>query len=210
MVGMAAARSLASTQFRDIGTRSLLCCLPHLAGGGQPSLGSSTSVGRGVWLTGARRWATGRAESKVDGLNSFTTTITANGRMIKSDMPKEGGGDGIEPSPKDLAMAALCACSSMTVQTFAKGLVRTGKLEENALKGVHVVAQDETKAGQHMPESVALTITLIADKDAIPPKVLRMLHAAAAKCPVRRMLEGQMSGGLQETMRVAGDESNQS
>lgn len=81
---------------------------PPLAAGGF----CSTSA------VGSRR-ASGRAESRASGLD-FHTQLTVRGNKFEADMPVDGGGKGELPSPKDLAMAGLASCCSMTLQATAK------------------------------------------------------------------------------------------
>ena len=65
---------------------------------------------------------------------------------------------------------------------------------------MHVLAEDHTKPGQHMPDSVTVTITLGGNAS---PQAKRMLLRAASQCPVKRMLSGQLPGGVHE--QLAGD-----
>lgn len=58
---------------------------------------------------------------------------------------------------------------------------------------MRVHALDLTPAGQHMPDGVSLKVEFVGTLTAAQR---RQLLAAAAACPVKRMLQGQMPEGV--------------
>ena len=63
------------------------------------------------------RSANGSAISTAHGIE-FKTSISCGGAVITSDMPTEGDEPRKSPSPKDLVMAGLASCTSMTIQVL--------------------------------------------------------------------------------------------
>ena len=113
----------------------------------------------GSWCA-PRRWASAGAESSAVGVD-FKTTVAAGvgGHRVCADMPPPDGlGDG--PSPKDLVMAGLAACTSMAIQARANRMLEAGRLEAGAFRGVQVAAHDDTAPGKHMPEGVRVHIAI--------------------------------------------------
>jgi uncharacterized OsmC-like protein len=50
----------------------------------------------------------------------FRTQITAGGHQLIADEPKETGGTGEGPSPYELLLAALGACTAMTLKMYVE------------------------------------------------------------------------------------------
>jgi uncharacterized OsmC-like protein len=50
----------------------------------------------------------------------FRTQISAGGHQLIADEPKEGGGTDEGPSPYDLLLAALGACTAMTLKMYVE------------------------------------------------------------------------------------------
>jgi hypothetical protein len=129
------------------------------------------------------RHASGSATSSAHGIE-FRTAISCGGVNIVADMPKENGESRKSPSPKDLVMAGLAACTSMTIQVFrlteslfylcvhnslhtqshAAGLVRSKKLQPDAITCINVTARDSTPAGSHFPDSVEVVVEIKVQK----------------------------------------------
>jgi putative redox protein len=52
--------------------------------------------------------------------DGFAQTIDASGHMLPADEPTEQGGTATGPTPYDLLLASLGACTSMTVSMYAR------------------------------------------------------------------------------------------
>ncbi|EKX55268.1 hypothetical protein GUITHDRAFT_99049 [Guillardia theta CCMP2712] len=98
------------------------------------------------------------------------------------------------PSPKDLVMAGLAACTSMTLQTRARTMIESGKMERGSFKRIDVHAYDSTPQGKHMPTRVNLKICVTGSLSAAQR---RQLLAAADMCPVKQMLKGKVEEGIE-------------
>ncbi|HSZ75466.1 MAG TPA: OsmC family protein [Rhizomicrobium sp.] len=53
------------------------------------------------------------------GLQHYAMTIDADGHCIISDEPPSNGGKNAGPSPYDLLLSSLCACTAMTLRMYA-------------------------------------------------------------------------------------------
>jgi putative redox protein len=120
------------------------------------------------------------------GAGTYTQDIIAGGHRLIADEPRPFGDDA-GPSPYDLLLSALGACTSMTVRMYAdkKGL----PLEQVrvSLRHSRIHAKDcavcETKLG--MIDHIDRDIELIGDLDADQRD---KLLAIAERCPVHRTL----------------------
>ncbi|MCU0300765.1 MAG: bifunctional alpha/beta hydrolase/OsmC family protein [Candidatus Nanopelagicales bacterium] len=123
----------------------------------------------------------------------YTQDVTMGRHALTADEPTSVGGDDAGPDPYDLLLAALGACTSMTLRMYAdrKGLPLAGV--EVALEHRRVHASDcescET-AATGMVDHIARTITL-SGEGLTQADTARLLEIAD-RCPVHRTLTGQV------------------
>jgi uncharacterized OsmC-like protein/alpha/beta superfamily hydrolase len=118
----------------------------------------------------------------------FRTEITANGHALLADEPDSMGGTNAGPSPYDLVAAGLAACTSMTLQMYARH--KGWPLESATVRVLHekVHATDAAaKIGKldRFSREIAVEGELDSDQHA-------RLEAIAERCPVHRTLHGQV------------------
>jgi putative redox protein len=126
------------------------------------------------------------------GAGRFAQTISVGGRhTLSADEPRSVGGEDSAPNPYDLLLAALGACTSMTVRMYAdRKQIPLGRISV-ALRHAKIHAADcadcETREGMvdHIEREVLLEGKLDADARA---KLLEI----ANKCPVHRTLHGEV------------------
>lgn len=121
----------------------------------------------------------------------FTQEIVAGGHPLRADEPRSIGGDDTGPSPYDLLLAGLGACTTMTLRLYAerKGLpVDRVRVD---LRHDKIHAQDcadcETKAGRL--DRITRQLTIEGDLD---PAQRGKLLEIADKCPVHRTLTSEV------------------
>ncbi len=138
--------------------------------------------------TGGRPAARGEeVVVRETGEGRFAQSITVGPHRLRADEPRALGGDDTGPGPYDYLLAALGACTSMTVRMYAE---RKGwPLERVSVRLSHsrIHAEDcatcETRRGRidRIEKVVALEGPLDAEQKA------RLLEIAD-KCPVHRTL----------------------
>jgi uncharacterized OsmC-like protein/protein-disulfide isomerase len=122
------------------------------------------------------------------GAVGFRQTVTVGPHLLTADLPADDGGNDSGPSPHDLLLGALGACTAMTVRWAAEKY-------RLPLRGVEVrLSQSRTTAGHLFRLSIEL------DGDLDEEQRARLLKAAA-HCPVARTLEGK----IQIETRLAAD-----
>ena len=113
------------------------------------------------------------------GQGKFTMAITIGPNRLLADEPEALGGSDLGPRPHELLLAALGACTAMTLRMYADrkaiALVNTS---------VHLTRR---KAGE--VEEITREITLHGDLDAA---TRARLMEIADKCPVHRTLTGEI------------------
>jgi putative redox protein len=120
------------------------------------------------------------------GTGTYSQDIIAGGHRLVADEPRPFGDDA-GPSPYDLLLSALGACTSMTVRMYAdkKGL----PLEQVrvSLRHSRIHAKDcaECETQEGMIDHIDRDIDLIGDLD---EDQREKLLAIAERCPVHRTL----------------------
>lgn len=121
------------------------------------------------------------------GDEGFTTQIKAGNHFFVADEPKEVGGNNFGPNPYELVSAGLAACTSMTIQMYAK---RKGwKLEQVE---THVnYSKEHAIDSQHCEDESAKIDTFkrnLMIKSKLDEKQIQRLLEIANKCPVHKTL----------------------
>jgi putative redox protein len=111
----------------------------------------------------------------------FRQTVEVAEHRLIADEPKENGGDDAGPSPHELLLAALGACSSMTVKLYAdrKGWPLT------SVDVQVTMAKEKREQG----EVTALQRTVRLEGELTGEQRDKLLEIAG-KCPVHKTLSG--------------------
>ncbi|MEQ8330759.1 MAG: alpha/beta fold hydrolase [Longimicrobiales bacterium] len=163
--------------------------------------GDSEWIG-GVLAAWAARYVDGRpadgdAEALVEGQRvvartgpeGFRTDIQVRRHHLVADEPESVGGEDAGPTPYDLLVAGLGACTSMTLQMYARRKewpldeVRV-RLRHRRLHGKDT--DDPDGEGDHRLDVMDRTVELTGPLD--PEQRARLLEIAD-RCPVHRTLE---------------------
>jgi putative redox protein len=114
--------------------------------------------------------------------NAFTHRIDIRQHQLTADEPSEHGGDDDGPSPQELLAASLASCTAVTMEMYAtrKGW-DIGPVE---------VQCEYSPADRGCLTTFKLTIRL---PQGCSEEQVEKLRIIAAKCPVHRTLDGEVS-----------------
>ncbi|CAN5223450.1 OsmC family protein [soil metagenome] len=132
----------------------------------------------------------------------FRQEVVSGEHRLTVDEPVAVGGTGAAPGPYEYLLAALGACTSMTVGLYAR--TRKWPLQdiEVSLRHQRIHAKDcadcETKEG--MLHRIELEVQLSGD---LTPEQRAKLMEIAYKCPVHRTLKGEIDIKLREAGAAA-------
>ncbi len=122
----------------------------------------------------------------------FTQAITVGPHRLRADEPVAAGGDDTAPSPYDLLLAALGACTAMTLRLYADLKKLPLDRVRVRLRHAKIHAQDcaecETKDGKIDRIERDIVLEGVLD-DAQRTKLMEI----ADKCPVHRTLHSEVS-----------------
>ncbi len=128
----------------------------------------------------------------------FQQNIVAGAHRLLADEPAEAGGMDSGPGPYDLLLAALGACTAMTLRLYADRKALPLRRAQVRLRHEKIHAADcaecETKEG--MIDRIERAITLEGDLDA---EQRTRLMEIADKCPVHRTLKSEINIRTLET-----------
>ncbi|MDJ0945918.1 MAG: bifunctional alpha/beta hydrolase/OsmC family protein [Kiloniellales bacterium] len=125
------------------------------------------------------------------GEGPFAQRIAAGRHVLRADEPPAVGGRNSGPTPYDLLLAALGACTSMTLRMYAGRKKWPLEKVSVALRHEKIHAQDcadcETKEGRvdRIEREIAITGPLDAEQR-------QRLLEIADRCPVHRTLESEV------------------
>jgi len=121
----------------------------------------------------------------------FAQQILAGSHALTADEPVEGGGTDIGPSPYDLLLAALGACTSMTAGMYARRKAWPLESVTVRLRHSRIYATDcancETKEG--MLDRIERDVQFIG---ALTTEQREKLLEISNKCPVHRTLASEV------------------
>ncbi|MBL8704735.1 MAG: OsmC family protein [Rhodospirillales bacterium] len=125
------------------------------------------------------------------GTGAFTQDVVAGVHRLTADEPRDAGGDDAGPNPYEYLLAALGACTSMTIRMYVqrKGWVLRRIHVRLRHEKIHArdCAECETRVG--MVDQITREIALEGDLDAEQTaKVMEI----ADKCPVHRTLTSEI------------------
>lgn len=130
----------------------------------------------------------GRVLVREAGTGRYAQVIRAGRHQLPADEPEAVGGDDTGPTPYDLLLSALGACTAMTLRMYAerKGLA-LGQISV-ALDHARLHASDcaECEHRDGMVDRIERRITVAGGVD---PETAAKLAEIADKCPVHRTLE---------------------
>ncbi len=123
-----------------------------------------------------------RAVARRAGADDYTHEVEVRQHRLTADEPADQGGQDQGPTPQELLAASLAGCTAITLEMYAQ---RKGW-------DIH---QAEVECSYDQPERGAptrfeLVLRLPASLD---EEQRERLRAIAAKCPVHRVLEGEVT-----------------
>ncbi|RME67049.1 MAG: OsmC family protein [Alphaproteobacteria bacterium] len=123
------------------------------------------------------------------GTGKFAQYIEANGHVLAADEPRAQGGDDGGPSPYDLLLAALGACTAMTLRLYAdhKKLPLTRTAVRLSHEKIHAADCADCEDKDARIDLIEREIELVGELD---EKTRERLLQIADKCPVHRTLTG--------------------
>ncbi len=112
----------------------------------------------------------------------YTHDVKVRNHRFLADEPEDAGGEDRGPSPQELLAASLAACTAITIEMYAE---RKGW----DLAGLEVDC-DYQPAARGCPTKFTLLMRM---PDHLTAEQIERLQVIAAKCPVHRTLEGEVS-----------------
>ncbi len=121
-----------------------------------------------------------KASVRRDGA-TFRHTVQVRDHQFTVDEPMDAGGDDSGPDPQELLAVSLAACTAITLEMYAarKGW-EIGHVEVDA---------EYIPAERGCPTKFELVLRL---PDNMPEDQVERLRVIAAKCPVHRVLDGEV------------------
>ena len=121
------------------------------------------------------------------GPDGYTSDVTASGHRFLADEPSSVGGDDKGPSPYDLLLASLGACTAMTLRMYAdrKGWALHGATVDLSHSRVHARDCEECESAEGMITRIERRLSIEGD---LTDEQRGRLLEIADKCPVHRTL----------------------
>jgi putative redox protein len=131
-------------------------------------------------MNGSDRLARMKATARRDG-GTFKHSVHVRDHQLSIDEPLDVGGNDSGPSPQELLAVSLASCTAITMEMYA------------ARKGWDIghveVDVEYSPAERGCPTKFELVMRL---PDDLPEEQVERLRVIAAKCPVHRVLDGEV------------------
>jgi putative redox protein len=136
----------------------------------------------------------------VDTTTGLTQRVVAGEHELRVDEPTSLGGGGEGPTPYDLLLAALGACTSMTLQIYAKrkGWPLFGVVVTLSHDRVHAEDCADCTTGEGYISEIKREIFL---QGPLTDEQRQRLLEIASRCPVHRTLTSEIK--VRDTLRPA-------
>ena len=121
-----------------------------------------------------------RATSRRDDGN-LRQTVEVREHTVAADEPKDHGGDDSAPSPQELLAAALASCTAITMEMYAD--------RKGWELGDVTVDVNYEPAQRGSPTRFTMVVNFPKE---LPEDQRERLMQIGAKCPVHRVLEGEV------------------
>lgn len=136
--------------------------------------------------------AEGEVRVETTGWGKYQQLVHAGGTTFYADEPKAVGGDATGPTPYDLLLAGLGACTSMTMQMYAgrKGWPLEGVVVELSHKKIH--AKDCERCESETGHVDVIERRIRVEGAALDADQRKRIIGIADRCPVHRTLHGEV------------------
>jgi putative redox protein len=108
--------------------------------------------------------------------------VRVRDHRLTADEPEDIGGRDLGPAPEELLAASLASCTAITMQMY-------GERKGWDLSGLEVCC-DYAPAERGRPTQFNLVLRL---PDQLTEEQVERLNVIAAKCPIHRTLEGEVT-----------------
>jgi uncharacterized OsmC-like protein len=126
-----------------------------------------------------------QVQVKAKGTENNRQSISARAHSISADVAQEFGGKDSGPNPHELLLASLGACTSITLQMYAK---RKGwDLQDVTVDLKDEEIEDPSQAGKKITK-ITREISIAGN---LSQEEVDGLKAVADKCPIHKLLSGQ-------------------
>ena len=124
----------------------------------------------------------------------YSQEITAGGHNLFADEPADVGGKNLGPSPYELLLSSLGACTSITVRMYAD--FKKIPLEKTivTLKHYKIYSEDCQNCEKDKNARIdVIDIEIEFQGETLTPEQRKKLLEIAGKCPVHRTLTSKMT-----------------
>jgi putative redox protein len=120
---------------------------------------------------------------------TLSHAVEVRGHTLTADEPKDHGGDDSAPSPQELLAASLASCTAITMEMYAQ--------RKGWELGDVTVDVDYEPAQRGSPTRFRMVVNFPKE---LPEDQRERLMQIGAKCPVHRVLEGEVM--FEETVEL--------
>jgi putative redox protein len=122
---------------------------------------------------------------KTKSKEGYKQDVKAGSHAWVVDIPKDKGGEETGPDPHDLLLGSLGACTSITLQMYAKK--KGWELDDVSVNLIE--EETDNPSGSGKVTKISRDIQVHGN---LTPEQVDTLRSIADKCPIHKLLSGQL------------------
>lgn len=129
--------------------------------------------------------------AKLETAKPYLVSLSARDQTWRADEPPDRGGGDLGPTPVEMFLGSLCACTAITVSMYAGRKAWPLERVEVSMAYRRLSPEEAAEVGSSAATVTEISVDLKL-QGALSEEQLVRLREIAGRCPVKRTVEGDI------------------